>query len=103
MAHRDDRRFLPIHQSLVQPLLILGAERELVIISAIVAAMLTFSLANAYFAVVGISFWLLTLAALQRLAKSDTQMSKTYVRHVRYRSYYPACAHRNASVRQTAG
>ncbi|MBC5825370.1 MAG: VirB3 family type IV secretion system protein [Candidatus Eremiobacteraeota bacterium] len=103
MAHRDDRRVLPIHQSLVQPLLILGAERELVIISAIAAAMLIFSVGNAYFAVVGILFWLLTLTALQRLAKVDTQMSKTYVRHVRHRSYYPACAHSSASVRESIG
>ncbi len=103
MPDRNDRRILPIHQSLVQPLLILGAERELVIVSAIAAAMLIFSLANAYFAVVGILFWFLALTGLQRLAKADTQMSKTYVRHVRYRSYYPACAHSSASVRESIG
>ncbi len=89
---------LPIHQSLLQPLLVLGAERELVIVSATLASMTVFSIANLYFALGGLVFWSLMLAALQRLAKRDAQMSKTYVRHVRYRSYYPAHAHFTASL-----
>jgi type IV secretion system protein VirB3 len=89
----DQDRSIPIHQSFLRPLLILGAERELVILSAILSAMLVFSLANVYFAGVGVLLWLSSVAVFQRLAKLDPQMSRVYVRHVRYRNYYPAGGH----------
>ena len=89
----DQDRLVPIHQSFLQPLLMLGAERELVILSAILSAMLVFSVANAYMAGLGILFWLSSVAVFQRLAKIDPQMSRVYVRHARYRNYYPAGGH----------
>lgn len=93
MLSADRERSVPIHQSFLQPLLMLGAEREVVILSAILSAMLVFSLANLYFAVMGILLWLVSVAMFQRLAKVDPQMSRVYVRHARYRSYYPAHGH----------
>jgi type IV secretory pathway TrbD component len=98
MDNADQVRSIPIHQSFLRPLLMLGAERELVILSAILSAMLVFSLANAYFAVLGILFWLSSVAVLQRLAKIDPQISRVYVRHVRYRNYYPASGHPRAQM-----
>lgn len=97
MDRIDRPRQLPIHQSFLQPLLILGAERELVILSGVLAAMLILSLANFMCALLGGTFWVVSLAVLQRLAKTDPQMSKVYARHVRYRSHYAACAHLGAS------
>ncbi len=99
----DQPRQLPIHQSFLQPLLILGAERELVIISGVFAAMLILSLANLVCALLGGTFWVVSLALLKRLAKTDPQLSRVYVRHVRFRKYYPACAHlgaRSSQVRE---
>ena len=96
----DTPRTIPIHQALLQPLLLLGAERELVIVAAVTTAMLVFTLANAYFAVAGAILWILSVAALQRLAKIDEQMSRVYVRHVRYGRYYPATAHLGAPPRE---
>jgi type IV secretory pathway TrbD component len=69
MDAADQVRSIPIHQSFLQPLLMVGAERELVILSAILSAMLVFSLANVYFAVLGILLWLSSVAVFQRLAK----------------------------------
>jgi|SRR5579864_7000925 len=103
MTSANGRRTVPIHQSFVQPLLVLGAERDLVILAAVMAATLVFSLANAYFAILGTMFWLTAVAALQRLAKIDPQMSRVYIRHVRYRHYYPACAHVDAPTREPNG
>lgn len=98
MDAADQDRSIPIHQSFLRPLLMLGAERELVILSAILSAMLVFSLANVYFAGLGILFWLSSVALFQRLAKIDPQISRVYVRHVRYRNYYPASGHPRAQA-----
>ena len=83
-------RTIPIHVSLIRPILLMGAERELVLISAIIAAVLVMSLERLLFTVVGVVFWALSLAALQRSAKSDPLFSRVYLRHTRYRAYYSA-------------
>ena len=87
----------------MRPILLMGAERELLLISAIVAAVLVLSLQQLLFTVVGVVFWCLSLAALQRAAKADPQFSRVYLRHTRYRAYYAAQSHPNAllsSVRE---
>jgi len=87
----DEPRRAPIHPSLTRPLLLGGAERELVLVNGTLIAAL----------VVGVGFhWVsLTIAsllatvghwALTRAAKYDAQLSRIYVRHVRYQPYYPA-------------
>lgn len=96
-------RSIPVHQALIQPLLVLGAERELVATSAVLSAMLIFSLANAYCAVAGIILWIVSVAVFQRLAKLDPQMSRVYLRHVRYRGYYAAQSHPIALTREQRG
>ncbi len=86
----DRPRTIPVHASLMRPILLMGAERELVLISAIIAAVLVLSLERLLFTVVGMVFWSLSLAALQRAAKADPQFSRVYLRHARYRAYYAA-------------
>jgi type IV secretion system protein TrbD len=91
-------RTIPIHASLIRPILLMGAERELVLISGILAAVLVMSLERLLFTVVGVIFWGLSLAALQRAAKSDPQFSRVYLRHTRYRGYYAAQSRPTARV-----
>ena len=55
----DRPRTIPIHLSLIRPILLMGAERELVLISGILAAVLVMSLARLLFTVVGVVFWAL--------------------------------------------
>ncbi len=86
----EQPRTIPIHVSLIRPILLMGAERELVLTSAIIAAVLVMSLERFLFAVVGVVFWALSVAALQRAAKNDSLLSRVYMRHTRYRAYYPA-------------
>jgi type IV secretion system protein VirB3 len=86
----EQPRTVPIHLSLIRPILLMGAERELVLISAIIAAVLVMSLERPLFAVVGVVFWALTVGALQRAAKNDPLLSRVYLRHTRYRAYYAA-------------
>jgi type IV secretion system protein VirB3 len=82
-----------VRQSLLRPLLLLGCERELIIMSGMLAAMLVFAMSNLVLAVLGVGFWLLSLVALQRMAKADSQLSRTYIRHVNKKIYYPAQPH----------
>ncbi len=83
-------RTIPVHLSLMRPILLMGGERELVLLAAIIAAVLVLSLERLIFTVIGVVFWSLSLAALQRAAKADPQFSRVYVRHARYRAYYAA-------------
>lgn len=99
----NDRRAVPIHLSLIRPILLMGAERELVLISGIIAAVLVMSLERIVFTIVGVVFWSLSLAVLQKAAKADPQFSRVYLRHTRYRAYYAAqsrVSSRLASVRE---
>jgi type IV secretion system protein VirB3 len=83
-------RTLPVHQSLIRPVLLLGAERELVLLTAVVAAVLVLSLERLFFALLGTGLWIVGLAALQRAAKIDPLLSRVYLRHIRYRAFYDA-------------
>lgn len=40
--------------------------------------------------VCAITFWIIALAALSRMGKSDPKMSEVYRRHILYKDYYPA-------------
>ena len=86
----EQPRAIPVHLSLIRPILLMGAERELVLSSGIIAAVLVMSLERLIFTVAGVLFWTASLAALQRAAKADPQFSRVYLRHVRYRAYYAA-------------
>jgi type IV secretion system protein TrbD len=87
---------IPIHQSLLRPLLVFGGERELVLGSGLIAAVLIFSLGSFLMIAIGAIFWLVSLAALQRVAKMDPEFSRVYRRHLNRKVYYPAQAHISA-------
>jgi type IV secretion system protein VirB3 len=94
----DDRRLNVIHQSLVRPILVLGAERRLaVVLWAVVAGMVLGP--DTWTAVItGILFGIAGHAALVYLAKIDPQFSDVFIRHWRLaawpngQDYYPARA-----------
>ncbi len=77
-----------IHRALSRPNLLLGADRELVILSGLASAILIFVVLTAYSAVAGIVLWIATIGILRAMAKSDPLMRQVYLRHIRYRSHY---------------
>jgi type IV secretory pathway TrbD component len=85
-------RTLPLHRALLHPILVLGAERELVLSTALLAAGLIFSVHQWWSVVSGGVLWLLGLAALQRMAKHDPLLSQLLARQLRYQRWYPARA-----------
>lgn len=83
-------RRTPLHRALYRPSLVLGAERELVLMTLTVLGGIAFigvnPVAFAYSALV----CPLALYGLRLVAKADPQMSKVYLRHNKYAGYYPA-------------
>ena len=86
-------RRTPIHASLTRPLLLGGAERELVLANGtLIAALL-----------LGVGFHWASLTAagllataghwgLRCMARHDPQLSRIYLRHIQYQDAYPAQA-----------
>jgi type IV secretion system protein VirB3 len=83
-------REIVIHQSANRPHLLLGSDRELVLFAALMSAMLIFALVTWWGIVAGIALWVAAVAALSRMGRSDPLLRQVYLRHVRYRPFYPA-------------
>jgi type IV secretory pathway TrbD component len=86
----DEPRRIPIHRSLNRPQMMLGGERELVLFSGLLAALIVLSGMNLFSFIGGAAFWTLAMAVLIRMGRADPQLSKVYQRHVRYKAHYPA-------------
>lgn len=86
-------RRIPIHPSLTRPLLLAGAERELVLVNGTIIAALIFGV-GAHWASLTMAGLLATVGhwALTRAATHDPHLSRIYVRHIRYQAAYPAQA-----------
>lgn len=83
-------RRTPFRRVLHRPNLFLGGERELTLSTAIVAAALAVMGQNLIALGVAVLLWFGCIGVLRAMAKADPQMSKVYVRQLRYRGYYPA-------------
>lgn len=67
-----------VHRALSRPNLLMGADRELVLVIGLAAAILIFVVLTWYAAIFGIAIWLAAVAALRMMAKSDPLMRKVY-------------------------
>lgn len=86
-------RSTPIHQSLLRPELVMGGEREpvllsnlMVIITGIVGAVSTAWIT----VVIAVFFYFVAISLLRRMAKKDPIMTKVWRRYISYQHYYPA-------------
>lgn len=86
----DRPREIVIHQSANRPNQIVGGDRELVLLSILVSVSLAFSLATLWGIVIAVVFWIGAVAVLQRMDKADPMLRQVYMRHIEYRSFYPA-------------
>jgi type IV secretory pathway TrbD component len=83
-------RRLPFHRVLHRPALFLGGERELALMTLIIAGGLAVSGMNLVSLAVGGILWFCSIPVLRWMARSDPQMTKVYIRQLKYRGYYPA-------------
>ncbi len=79
-----------IHRALSRPNLLMGADREFVLLSALAAVILIFVVLTWYAAIFGMALWLVAIAGLRMMAKADPLMRRVYLRHISYRSCYRA-------------
>ena len=90
----NQRRFLPIHQSLHRHAHVLGAERELVMTSGLIALLVGVGGLTAVSIIAAAVFWLVSVFALRRMAKADPIMSRVWLRHIKQQEFYPVKASR---------
>ena len=77
-----------IHRALSRPNLLMGADRELVLLTGLAAVILIFVVLTWYAALFGIVVWIVVIGALRVMAKADPMMRHVYVRHIGYRPNY---------------
>ncbi|WDZ81696.1 conjugal transfer protein TrbD (plasmid) [Ensifer adhaerens] len=77
-----------IHRALSRPNLLLGADRELVLVTGLATVILIFVVLTVYSALIGLAGWVLAMGILRHMAKEDPLMRKVYLRHIRYRRIY---------------
>jgi type IV secretion system protein TrbD len=80
----------PIHRALSRPNLLLGADRELVLISGLATLILIFVALTVTSALSGAGLWMICITALRLMAKADPMMRRVYIRHISYHAYYRA-------------
>jgi type IV secretion system protein TrbD len=86
----DKPREILIHQSCNRHNLLLGCDRELLLLSGLLSATLIFALVTWWGVIAGIVLWIVAVAVLSRMSKADPMLRQVYIRHVKYRPFYPA-------------
>ncbi|THV19869.1 conjugal transfer protein TrbD [Peteryoungia ipomoeae] len=77
-----------IHRALSRATLLIGADRELVLLTGLVSVILIFVVLTVYSAIFGIAIWIGLVGILRMMAKADPLMRQVYVRHLNYRGHY---------------
>lgn len=77
-----------IHRALSRPNHLMGADRELVLLTGLAAIILIFVVLTWFSALFGIAIWIAVVAALRMMAKADPLMRQVYLRHIGYRPTY---------------
>ncbi len=81
---------IPLHKFSFRPNLVMGCDRELIMFSGLMAFSLAFTAMSLPAAIYGACLWIVSLFFLRLMAKADPKMRHVYLRHIRYKHYYPA-------------
>ncbi|NLS20292.1 conjugal transfer protein TrbD [Rhizobium sp. P40RR-XXII] len=77
-----------VHRALSRPNLLMGADRELVLLTGLASIILIFVVLTWYATLFGLGIWLAAIASLRIMAKADPLMRRVYIRHVSYKAHY---------------
>ncbi|EAT5352653.1 TPA: conjugal transfer protein TrbD [Enterobacter hormaechei subsp. steigerwaltii] len=77
-------RTIPIRRVASRSNLFMGGDREMVMFSILLAAVLIFTSQDWIAAGVGVAIWGVSLALLRRMAKSDPMLRQVYLRSLKY-------------------
>ncbi len=81
---------MPIRQSLTEPVMIAGAERELVLLLAFASLMIWICGKDFLSLVIAFSVWFVGIFFGRLMAKVDSRMIKKTILHLKLQDYYPA-------------
>jgi type IV secretory pathway TrbD component len=81
---------IPIHSSLIQPILVAGAEREYTILIGFMAVIIWVAGKSVLAFGLAIAIWVIGMFIGRIMTKKDPYGFKILLRHVKYREYYPA-------------
>ena len=77
-----------IHRALSRPNLLMGADRELVLVTGLASIILIFVVLTWISALFGLAVWTVIVGLLRMMAKADPLMRRVYLRHITYRPHY---------------
>lgn len=83
-------RDIMINQALCRPDHLWGVERELVLSTLLIVVSLICLAMSWWATFFGIALWIIVYNGLRMMAAADPMMSRIYLRHIKYRAYYPA-------------
>lgn len=89
-----------IHRALNRPTLFLGCDRELVLSSLMIAAVLVLAIQTWWSVTLALVMWVVVVAALRQMGKRDPMMRTVYSRHMKYAPFYTSRAHATAPTRE---
>lgn len=77
-----------IHRALSRPSQIMGADRELVLVTGLATVISIFVVLTWFSFLFGIAIWIVVIGGLRMMAKADPMLRQVYLRHVGYRTNY---------------
>ena len=77
-----------IHRALSRPNHLMGADRELVLVTGLATVILIFVVLTWFSVLLGIAIWIAVVGVLRIMAKADPMMRQVYLRHIGYRPSY---------------
>ena len=80
----------PIYKAINQPILLFGAERNLVIFLAMMSSMLIWIGGSWFTFFIGLIIWIIGIYYLREMAKKDPLMSRVFKRYQQYKHHYSA-------------
>ena len=83
-------RQIPIYRALNRPNLLMGGDRELVLVTILSTVFLIVLLASWYTVAIGVVVWFFGMWGLRWMAKADPRMRELYLRHIKYSQNYDA-------------
>jgi len=81
-------RSVPIRRIGTRATLFMGGDRELVLLTAILCAVLVFVVQNWAAFFWGVATWIFAVWVCRIIAKADPLMRHVYLRHLKYQKYY---------------
>lgn len=83
-------RRLTVRKAGMRPALFLGGDRELVMVTGLMSTVMILIAQDIIAALLGIALWFCAVFVFRKMAVHDPLLRKKYIRHLRYRKYYPA-------------